>query len=49
MKFGFVMQHRLFSFGEGIRGMRLSSEQNPERSAATGDASSTTAGNITIK
>jgi len=31
MKLGFAMQHRPFSFGEGIRGMRLRVERSTER------------------
>jgi len=38
IKFGFAMQHRLFSLGEGRRRLRPSSEQNDERSVATADA-----------
>jgi hypothetical protein len=35
MKFGFAMQYRPFSFGEGIRGMRPDREQKDEWSDAT--------------
>jgi hypothetical protein len=38
------LKYRLLSFGEGIRGMRPNKEQNDERSVATEDDSSTSAG-----